>query len=312
MNTHKNAPLTPKGREAMVRAVVDGGLCKAAARASSTPRRRQCQMGRTLPRGRCRWVARPLLTDLIHCQAKHRLPHVPLVEALRRQRHTGKQIAAEVGVSPATVSRILRRLGLNRLRLWNQPSRCAAMNASIPARSSTSTSKSSAGSIISAIASPATAAVRATAARGRGSAGSTSTSASTMLSRDRLLPRSCLMRRSGSAVAFLKAALAYYASLGLKVERVMTDNGSCYKSFAFRRRLPAASASSTSAPNLIRPRPTARPSASSRPLLREWAYAQAYPTLNRRAERTAAWLHRYNWHRPHAGIQIKHPSADSV
>ena len=37
------------------------------------------------------------------------------VEALRRQRYTGKQIAAEVGISPATVSRILRRLGLNRL-----------------------------------------------------------------------------------------------------------------------------------------------------------------------------------------------------
>jgi hypothetical protein len=37
-----------------------------------------------------------------------------------------------------------------------------------------------------------------------------------------------------SAVAFLKAALAYYASLGIKVERVMTDNGSCYRSFAFR------------------------------------------------------------------------------
>jgi len=37
------------------------------------------------------------------------------VEALRRQRYTGDQIAVEVGVSPATVSRILRRLGLNRL-----------------------------------------------------------------------------------------------------------------------------------------------------------------------------------------------------
>jgi transposase InsO family protein len=37
-----------------------------------------------------------------------------------------------------------------------------------------------------------------------------------------------------SAIAFLKAAIAYYASLGIKVERVMTDNGSCYKSFAFR------------------------------------------------------------------------------
>ena len=47
-----------------------------------------------------------------------------------------------------------------------------------------------------------------------------------------------------SAVAFLKAALTYYESLGIKVERVMTDNGACYKSFAFRRackRLEAAS-----------------------------------------------------------------------
>ncbi len=37
-----------------------------------------------------------------------------------------------------------------------------------------------------------------------------------------------------SAIAFLKAAVAFYARLGIKVERVMTDNGSCYKSFAFR------------------------------------------------------------------------------
>jgi transposase InsO family protein len=41
--------------------------------------------------------------------------------------------------------------------------------------------------------------------------------------------------RKASAVAFLKAAVAYYASLGVTIERVMTDNGSCYKSFAFRR-----------------------------------------------------------------------------
>ena len=40
--------------------------------------------------------------------------------------------------------------------------------------------------------------------------------------------------KKGSAVAFLKAAVAYYDSLGVSVERVMTDNGSCYKSFAFR------------------------------------------------------------------------------
>ena len=53
--------------------------------------------------------------DLFHCQAKQRLPHAQRVEALRRQRYTGKLIAIETGVSEATVSRILRRLGLNRL-----------------------------------------------------------------------------------------------------------------------------------------------------------------------------------------------------
>jgi transposase InsO family protein len=41
--------------------------------------------------------------------------------------------------------------------------------------------------------------------------------------------------RKRSAIAFLKQAVAYYDGLGVKVERVMTDNGSCYKSFAFRR-----------------------------------------------------------------------------
>jgi transposase InsO family protein len=41
-------------------------------------------------------------------------------------------------------------------------------------------------------------------------------------------------RRKESAVAFLEAAVAYYASLGIKVQRVMTDNGSCYRSKTFR------------------------------------------------------------------------------
>ena len=41
--------------------------------------------------------------------------------------------------------------------------------------------------------------------------------------------------RKRSAVAFLKAAVAYYASLGVRVARIVTDNGSCYRSFAFRK-----------------------------------------------------------------------------
>ena len=116
MDVHKNAPLTPKGREAMVRSVIEGGLSKAAAG-------RQFKI---TPKIVAKWVerfrtegmdglrdrsSRPLSLPSQTAPAK-----CSVVEALRRQRHTGKQIAAEVGVSPATVSRILRRLGLNRIR----------------------------------------------------------------------------------------------------------------------------------------------------------------------------------------------------
>src|SRR3984957_13150020 len=116
MNVHKNAPLTPKGREAMVRGVVEGGLSQADA----------ANQFNTTPKTVAKWVKRfrtegvdglrdrssrplssPSQTPVTTCTA---------IEALRRKRHTGKQIAAEVEVSPATVSRILRRLGLNRIR----------------------------------------------------------------------------------------------------------------------------------------------------------------------------------------------------
>jgi transposase len=115
MDTHQNAPLTPKGREAMVRSVVEDGLTKAAAavRFNTTAKTVAKWVERFGVEGvdglrdrSSRPLSLPSQTPPATCAA---------VEALRRQRHTGKQIAAEVGVSPATVSRILRRLGLNRL-----------------------------------------------------------------------------------------------------------------------------------------------------------------------------------------------------
>ena len=84
-------------------------------------------------------------------------------------------------------------------------------------------------------------------------------------------------QKADSAVPFLKAAVAYYKSLGVTVTRVMTDNGSCYKGFAFRdacrdlgikhiRTKPYTPKTNGKAERFIQ---TA---------LREWAYAQAYPT----------------------------------
>ena len=114
-----------------------------------------------------------------------------------------------------------------------------------------------------------------------------------------------------SAVAFLRAAVAYYRSLGVTVSRVMTDNGSCYKAYAFR------DACGDLGLKHIRTRPyTPKTNGKAerfiQTALREWAYAQAYPTSHHRAEELPIWLHRYNWHRPHGGIKSKHPSADSV
>jgi transposase len=115
MDTHKNAPLTPKGREAMVRSVMEGGVSKAAAarRFNTTPKTVAKWVERFRAEGvdglrdrSSRPLSLPSQTAPATCAA---------VEVLRRQRYTGKQIAAELGVSPATVSRILRRRGLNRL-----------------------------------------------------------------------------------------------------------------------------------------------------------------------------------------------------
>ena len=115
MDTHKNALLTPKGREMMVRAVVDCGLSKAAA----------ARQFNITPKTVAKWVSRFRAegVDGMHDRSSRPLSSpsqtapatAAAIEALRRPRFTGKQIAAERGVSPATVSRTLRRLGLNRI-----------------------------------------------------------------------------------------------------------------------------------------------------------------------------------------------------
>jgi transposase-like protein len=115
MDTHKNAPLTPKGREAMVRSVTENELSKAAA----------ARQFNTTPKTVAKWVERFRAEGVDGLRDRSSRPlSLPsqtapatcaAVEALRRQRCPGSQIAAELGVSPATASRVLRWLGLNRL-----------------------------------------------------------------------------------------------------------------------------------------------------------------------------------------------------
>jgi transposase len=114
MNMHKNARLTPLGRERIVRQVESGQTPEAISETAGV-----------CPRTVRKWVGRYRREGLAGLQDRSSRPHrlrrptpqtvIEEIERLRRQRWTGKQIAAQVGVSPATVSRVLRRLGLNKL-----------------------------------------------------------------------------------------------------------------------------------------------------------------------------------------------------
>jgi transposase InsO family protein len=306
MDIHENALLTPKGREAMVRSVVEEGLSKAAAalRFNIT--------AKTV----AKWVKRFRAEGVDGLRDRSSRPHslpsqtpaatCATVEALRRQRYTGKQIAAEVKVSPATVSRILRRLGLNRL---------AALEPAEPIRRY---EREHPGELIhidiKKLGKFNQIGHRITGDR---------TGQSNLRSRGKgpgweyvhvciddasRIAFSQVMKdeKKGSAVAFLKAAVAYYASLGVTVERVMTDNGSCYKSFAFRNACKRLELKHIRTKPYT-PKTNGKAERFIQTSLREWAYAQAYNTSRERAAELPRWLHRYNWHRPHGSIGSKPP-----
>jgi transposase InsO family protein len=303
MDTHKNARLTPKGREDMVHAVVDGGLsCAAAARKfNSTPK----TVAKWVNRFRAEGVdglrdrsSRPLSSDSQTSQAT-----CDTIEVLRRQRHTGKQIAAEVGVSPATVCRVLKRRGLNKL---------SALELAEPIRRY---EHENPGDLIHLDIKK----------LGRiGSVGHRITGRQAgVVNRHHGIGwefvHVCIDdhsrvafvqvmadQRKQSAVAFLQAAVAYYARLGVRIARVMTDNGSCYRSKVFR----AACAQLGLRQIFTRPytpRTNGKAERFIQTALREWAYARAYQNSDQRSAELVTWLHRYNWHRPHGSLKANTP-----
>jgi transposase InsO family protein len=302
MDTHKNARLTPKGREEMVRAVVDYGLSQAATarRFNTTPK----TVGKWVERFRAEGVdglqdrsSRPLSspgqTPLATCAG---------VETLRRQRYTGKQIAAEFSISPATVSRILHRLGLNRLSSLE------------PAEPMRRYERDKPGEMIhidiKKLGRFNQIGHRITGDR-RGQSNSrgvgweyvhVAVDDHSRIAFAKIMPS----EKKRSATTFLKAAIAYYEGLGVKVERVMTDNGSCYKSFAFRRTCKRLGLKHIRTKPYT-PKTNGKAERFIQTSLREWAYAQAYQNSTERRAELMPWLHRYNWHRPHTGIGDRVP-----
>ena len=113
-----------------------------------------------------------------------------------------------------------------------------------------------------------------------------------------------------SAIPFLKAAVAYYKRLGITVTRLMTDNGSCYRSKAFRKVCKALGLKHIFT-RPYTPRTNGKAERFIQTTLREWAYARAYETSDQRVSYLPRWTHMYNWHRPHGSLKSKPPISRS-
>ena len=104
-----------------------------------------------------------------------------------------------------------------------------------------------------------------------------------------------------TAVGFWRRARAFFASYGITVERVMTDNGGCYVSKVFGAELVRAAITHTRIKPYC-PRTNGKVERYNRTLLNEWAYARPYRSEAARARTLDKWLHMYNHHRHHTAI----------
>jgi len=302
MNIHKNARLTPLRREEMALSVIEGRLTRLEAS------RVYGVTVRIVSRWEARYRSAGRAGMLDRSSRPKRSPAatptavVDQVILLRRQRFTGRHIAHETGLSPATVSRILRGARLSRLRDLD------------PAEPIIRYQRAEPGELIhidikklakfSRIGHRITK-DRAAQSQTRGVGWEfvhVCIDDASRIACSQIMPD----EKAVSTIAFLKRCIEYYRSLGVTISRVMTDNGPGYMAKAF------AEACKQLKLKHIRTRPyTPKTNGKAerfiQTALREWAYAKAYDTSQQRKDHLPEWLHRYNWHRPHGGIKYKTP-----
>jgi len=294
MNVHHNARLTPRRRQELVMRLEAGEPLKRVARALDIS-------PRTARKWRDRYRAAGV-TDLAdHSSRPHASPsrteaRIQLAaKVLRWQQWTGAQIAAALGISASTASRILRRCGLNGRRRLEPPLVIQRYeHATVGALVHLDTKKL--GRI--------THLGHRVTGRRRGQrhgAGweivHVAVDDHSRVAYAELLPD----ERSDSARGFVRRAIAWFRAHGVRVRRVLTDNGSCYRSCGFRATCRAL--------RLVHrhtrpytPRTNGKAERFIQTLLREWAYARPYYTSADRTRVLPGWLEHYNCARPHASL----------
>lgn len=113
--------------------------------------------------------------------------------------------------------------------------------------------------------------------------------------------------RKETAAAFWTRAKAFFADAGITVTAVMTDNGACYRSHAFRDALGNGVKHRRTRP--YRPQTNGKVERLNRTAEDEWAYARFYPNEAARVAAFPAWLHHYNHHRPHTALGGQTPAS---
>jgi transposase InsO family protein len=228
------------------------------------------------------------------------------VEGLRRERWTGVRIAQQLGLSRATVSRILTRLQFNKVRMLEPKIPIPVLRYEHAAP----------GDLlhldIKKFARIVKAGHRITGdpkdeTRGAGweflyvAVDDHSRMAFTALYGD---------EKAASSSDFLRQATAYFERFGIAIRRVLTDNGPCF----YGRKFLQTCRDLNITPKRTRPytpRTNGKAERFIQTAIREWAYARRYENSAQRRLELLPWTHRYNWHRPHASLAQKPPISRS-
>ena len=297
---HKNARLTPKGRAVMLARLEAGQHQLDVAQAngiSLTTLKKWLRRYRVQgPAGLLDRSCRP------HHSPRQLAPAIAAeVTALRRQRRTGRFICRQLGLSAASVSRILRRAHLSRWRELEPRPPVHRYERQHPGELLHLDTKKL-GRILRI-------GHRITGDRSKAPFGKAGWEFVHVAIDDhsRLALASVASDEKGdTATAFLKAAVNHFRERGVRIERVMTDNGSAYVSYAFR--------DACTRPRIrhlrtkpYTPRTNGKAERFIQTCLREWAYAEAYTTSAARTTALGHWLHHYNWHRPHSALHSQPP-----
>ena len=300
MNLHHHARLSPRGRALLVdRVLVQGLRVEEAAHAAGVSVRTAYKW---LKRFKEEGAAGLFDRSSRPHACPHATPQAVVNEVLerRRARQSYHQIAQQLPVAPSTVARLLRRAGLHRLAELE------------PARPENRYEHPQPGDLlqldIKKLARFRQPGHRVTGNRQINSDGVGWEYVHLAIDDHSRVAFGSIEpdERGSSACRALIQALRYYRGLGVCFERVLTDNGACYRSRRFRRLVRRLGL------RHLRTRPyTPRTNGKAERLvqttLREWAYARAYDTSAQRAEAFAPWLHHYNWHRPHASLGYNPP-----